>query len=121
MDVWLSALWPWNGTALNCRVVDMRIMFRIEGTYMQPGLVPDDPPIMRLSNLSGTPESLVSGGFFDMDVPIRICPHCGYEIRTWILGDLTCTRCENDIHIGKGKELILYFRASDMSCDTGLI
>jgi hypothetical protein len=35
-------------------------------------------------------------------IPIRTCPHCGYEIRTWIHGDLSCTRCENDIHPGEG-------------------
>lgn len=52
-------------------------------------------------------------------VPIRICPHCGYEIRTWILGDITCTRCENDILIGVGTKPNLYYRVSDLSCDTG--
>ena len=52
-------------------------------------------------------------------VPIRICPHCGYEIRTWILGDITCTRCENDILNGEGTKPNLYYRVSDISCETG--
>jgi hypothetical protein len=30
-------------------------------------------------------------------IPIRICPHCGYEMRTWTGGPISCTRCENDI------------------------
>jgi hypothetical protein len=53
----------------------------------------------------------------DSFMPVRICPHCGYEIRTWILGDLSCTRCENDIRPGEGMGSTLYFRASDIPRD----
>jgi len=34
-------------------------------------------------------------------IPVRICPHCGYEIRTWSRGNVSCTRCENDIGTGE--------------------
>ena len=52
-------------------------------------------------------------------IPIRICPHCGYEIRTWILGDLTCTRCENDIRTGEGMPSPLYYRVSGIAGNAG--
>jgi len=38
----------------------------------------------------------------DHVIPIRICPHCGYVIRTWIDGELSCIRCENDLYPGEG-------------------
>jgi hypothetical protein len=34
-------------------------------------------------------------------IPVRVCPHCGYEVRTWIEGNISCTRCENDIGAGE--------------------
>jgi hypothetical protein len=40
----------------------------------------------------------------ELEMPIRICLHCGYEIRTRIDGDLSCTRCENDLNPGEGME-----------------
>lgn len=55
----------------------------------------------------------------DTVMPIRICPHCGYEIQTWILGELSCTRCENDIHPGEGMGSVLYYRASEISREAG--
>jgi hypothetical protein len=40
------------------------------------------------------------------EIPIRICPHCGHQMRTWTGGDISCTRCENDIVAGeKAKNL----------------
>ncbi|MEI8331300.1 MAG: hypothetical protein WCF90_06600 [Methanomicrobiales archaeon] len=50
-------------------------------------------------------------------MPIRICPHCGYEIQTWILGEHSYTRCENDIHPGEGMGSVLYYQASDIFQD----
>jgi len=48
------------------------------------------------------PEPYFADDARQMAIPVRICPHCGYEIRTWINGDLSCTRCENDIRSGEG-------------------
>jgi hypothetical protein len=39
------------------------------------------------------------------EIPVRICPHCGYEMRTWGSGEISCTRCENDIRAGETKSL----------------
>ena len=36
-----------------------------------------------------------------LEIPIRICPHCGHQMRTWTGGDISCTRCENDIAAGE--------------------
>jgi hypothetical protein len=65
------------------------------------------------------PASTASAEMHDEAIPIRICPHCGYEIRTWILGDLTCTRCENDIRTGEGMPAPLYYRIPGISVNAG--
>ena len=49
-----------------------------------------------------TPVQPVSRDIPDHAIPVRICPHCGHEMRTWIHGDLSCTRCENDLRPGEG-------------------
>jgi hypothetical protein len=39
------------------------------------------------------------------EIPVRTCPHCGYKIQTWSGGDISCTRCENDIWKGETRSL----------------
>ena len=84
-------------------------------TDLQPA--PDTPSIAEIKPGNRVSEPQAPGSPPDSLIPIRICPHCGYEIRTWILGDLSCTRCENDIRPGEGMGSTLYFRASDIRTD----
>lgn len=39
------------------------------------------------------------------EIPVRICPHCGYEMRTWSGGEISCIRCENDLRKGETRNL----------------
>jgi hypothetical protein len=48
------------------------------------------------------------------EIPVRICPHCGYKMQTWSGGDISCTRCENDIRKGETRSL------RELSGDMGL-
>ena len=60
-----------------------------DGTHKQPGeryCMDKGPGSVFLPQFSEAPEEAAGPV-----IPIRICSHCGYEIRTWILGDLTCS------------------------------
>jgi len=118
MNALIKRLWTRTRTALEVRspVAHGGLPDR-DGKQEQPARV----AVESATRESGipAPASAASTETHQEAIPIRICPHCGYEIRTWILGDLTCTRCENDIRNGEGMPAPLYYRVSGISGNAG--
>jgi hypothetical protein len=83
-----------------------------------PVQIPGNAVIQESAEPDFTSVSPVSSENPDTAIPIRICPHCGYEIRTWINGDLSCTRCENDILPEAGMISLHDFQVVGI-CDVG--
>lgn len=120
MNALVNSLWNRTRTALEMWGTDREVNVPTgDSAQEQPEPTVEDTSIKILKGNNRTPAPQVSCINSDTVMPIRICPHCGYEIQTWILGELSCTRCENDIRPGEGMGSALYYRASDITRDAG--
>jgi hypothetical protein len=120
MNALVNSLWNRTRTALEMWGTgrEVNVPGR-DSAQQQPEPTVQDTSIKGLKGNDRMPAPQVLCSNSDTVMPIRICPHCGYEIQTWILGELSCSRCENDIHPGEGMGSTLYYRASDISRDAG--
>lgn len=103
MNALVDSLWNRTRTALEMWGTGREV--NIPGgdrAQEEPEPTLEDASIKDVKGNDRMPAPPVSCGTSDPVTPIRICPHCGYEIRTWILMNLSCTRCENDIRPGEG-------------------
>ncbi|MDP3565382.1 MAG: hypothetical protein Q8R70_12930 [Methanoregula sp.] len=120
MNALVNSLWNRTRTAIEMWGTDREV--NVPGGDHTQDLPEPTVQVASIKGLKGNGrmhESPVSCGTSDTVMPIRICPHCGYEIQTWILGELSCIRCENDILPGEGMGSGLYYRASDISREDG--
>lgn len=120
MSAFVKALWIRTRTALeNLGSGSKENLLKEPCTPGKEETVPVSVPVTVSGSSDNRNAPSQSETITDSFMPVRICPHCGYEIRTWILGDLSCTRCENDIRPGEGTGSARCYRVSDITSDAG--